>query len=135
MSKDLTITELESWIPLLEMFSDKHSVLQGAAGEDAMNVGDILEIIRSHIVCRAVTNLCCKKDRMPTEGAPPIVVKAIIDELASIADACADLDQNKRRGHNEPIMQWDDAKLTLGTIRKARWIRDGTAESPLRRSE
>jgi len=36
----------DDWIPLLEMFSDQHVVLHGAAGEDAMNVGDILAWVR-----------------------------------------------------------------------------------------
>jgi hypothetical protein len=42
----LKTNELDSWIALLEMFSDKESLLQGAAGEDAMNVGDVLKITR-----------------------------------------------------------------------------------------
>jgi hypothetical protein len=31
---------------LLEMFSDSHVLLHGAAGEDALNVGDVLKILR-----------------------------------------------------------------------------------------
>lgn len=34
------------WLPLLEMFSEKEVLLPGAAGEDAMNVGDVVKIVR-----------------------------------------------------------------------------------------
>lgn len=78
MSKDLTISELESWLPLLEMFSDKHVILHGAAGESAMDVGDVLEIIRSHIVCRAVTVACC--NRRASSFARPEALSATIVE-------------------------------------------------------
>lgn len=59
--------------------------------------------------------------------AEVLPIDSIINELAAIADACADLHQNRNRGNGEAIMAWDNAKLTLGTIRKARWIRDGKA--------
>ena len=55
-------------------------------------------------------------------------IKAIIGELAAIADACADLHQNRNRDNGDAIMQWDNAKLTLGTVRKARWLRDSQAK-------
>jgi hypothetical protein len=42
----MTSKELGYWIALLEMHSDDHSLLQGAAGEDAMSVGDVLRIAR-----------------------------------------------------------------------------------------
>lgn len=37
----LTIEELDSWLGLVEMYSGKEVLLHGAAGEDAMNVGDL----------------------------------------------------------------------------------------------
>jgi len=51
-------------------------------------------------------------------------VQDIINELASIADACADLSQNERRPDSDQVMGWDNAKLTLGTLRNARRLRD-----------
>lgn len=44
-SQSYTAQDLQGWIDLLEMFSESHSMLQGAAGEDAMNVGDVLRFI------------------------------------------------------------------------------------------
>jgi hypothetical protein len=67
--EEMTIRQLEDWLPLLEMFAADHSVLQGAAGEDAMNVGDIIKIVRSHILCRAVTDICCKRRSTASETA------------------------------------------------------------------
>ncbi len=58
---ECSISEIESWITLLEMHSDGHSLLQGAAGEDAMSVGDVLKLLRQFVVCKAVTEMCCKR--------------------------------------------------------------------------
>ncbi len=49
-------------------------------------------------------------------------LNGIIKELAEIADACVDLQQNRNRPDSDPVMGWDNAKLTLGTLRKARAI-------------
>lgn len=38
-------TKAGEWLPLLEMFSDKDVLLHGAAGEDAMNVGDVHALV------------------------------------------------------------------------------------------
>jgi hypothetical protein len=43
---------------LLEMFSDSHSLLQGAAGEDAMSVGDVLKIVRRLRTATELLELC-----------------------------------------------------------------------------
>lgn len=50
-------------------------------------------------------------------------VREIIDELAAIADACVDLQQNRKRPDSDPVMGWDNAPLTLGTLRKARALK------------
>jgi hypothetical protein len=42
----LTDEQFDSGLGLLEMFSDAHVLLHGAAGEDAMNVGDVLGFVR-----------------------------------------------------------------------------------------
>lgn len=56
----LDATKLKDWLPLLEMFSDGHVVLHGAAGEDAMNVGDILGIVRYAIaLADALEDVTC----------------------------------------------------------------------------
>lgn len=70
-----------------------------------------------------------------SEYVPDAGTESIINELAAIADACADLHQNRNRANGDPIMQWDNAKLTLGTVRKARWLRDGRISGPLRTPE
>ena len=54
-----------------------------------------------------MTKLCC----VPVE---------IVAELAAIGEAVCDLSQNRKRPDSEPIMGWDNAKLTLGTVRKCR---------------
>lgn len=39
-------TEAGKWLPILEMFSEKEVLLHGAAGEDAMNVSDVIKLVR-----------------------------------------------------------------------------------------
>lgn len=43
----LRATEAGDWLPLLEMFSESEVLLHGAAGEDAMNVGDVVKLVRA----------------------------------------------------------------------------------------
>jgi hypothetical protein len=57
-------------------------------------------------------------------ASPSEAVEPIIKELAAIADACADLHQNRNAPDSLPLMGWDNAKLTLGTVRLARALRD-----------
>jgi len=42
-------------------------LLHGAAGEEAMNVGDVLEFVRALKACKAVTQLCCERKEVQTE--------------------------------------------------------------------
>jgi hypothetical protein len=44
---EMRATDAGSWLPLLEMFSEKEVLLHGAAGEVAMNVGDVIKIVRA----------------------------------------------------------------------------------------
>lgn len=39
-------TKAGDWLPLLEIFAPGHVLLHGAAGEDAMNVGDVVALVR-----------------------------------------------------------------------------------------
>jgi hypothetical protein len=43
--RKLSVEELESWLGLVEMFSDEHVLLHGAAGEDAMNIRDLRSLL------------------------------------------------------------------------------------------
>jgi hypothetical protein len=43
--RKLSVEELESWLGLVEMFSDEHVLLHGAAGEDAMNIRDLQSLL------------------------------------------------------------------------------------------
>jgi hypothetical protein len=51
-----------------------------------------------------------------------LVPVEIVRELAAIGEAVCDLAQNRKRPDSVPIMGWDDAKLTLGTVRKCRTL-------------
>lgn len=46
-------TEAGSWLPLLEMFEPDKVLLYGAAGEDAMNVADVVRFVRELAVMQA----------------------------------------------------------------------------------
>ena len=57
-----------------------------------------------------------------TAAKHPGSVNAILRELSGIADATADLWQHRDAPDDRPVMQWDDAKLTLGILRLARTL-------------
>ena len=42
----MTLRDLEDWRELLTHFPEEESLLQGAAGEDAMNVADVRRIVQ-----------------------------------------------------------------------------------------
>lgn len=64
--RELSISDVESWEALLEMFSDDQSLLQGAAGEDAMSVADVRRFLRELKVAKAVCHITAARPSLGT---------------------------------------------------------------------
>lgn len=89
-----------------------------------MSLADDLKAIRDRAIAKGMKLLTIEEiDEVLGRASPSEAVQPIINELAAIADACADLHQNRNRPDSDPIMGWDNAKLTLGTVRLARSLR------------
>lgn len=85
-------TEAGSWLPLLEMFPEDQVLLHGAAGEDAMNVGDVVRFVRELAVMQENAQRSATTVETFNGDEPAILVAAsYIKRLGARQDwACAD---------------------------------------------
>lgn len=107
----LTTEEIDSWLGLVEMFPESSVVLHGAAGEDAMNVGDVRSIL-----LRARPLLSA---RVPLE---------VLDALAGLVNSKLVVEIYQGSALDKQILldRWAKAEAVLRGIRIAR--RQGVSE-------
>lgn len=80
-----TVQHLEAIRDLLEMHSDSESLLQGAAGEDALNVGDVLGVVRYTLALRDA--LAGVRGCAAIEGLKSSAWREVVKELDRILEA------------------------------------------------